>query len=99
MNAHALESIVVAVVVAAAAWQALGQLAPRARAGILARLAKALDRGALAPAAARLRRLLPSPQAGSGGSCGSGCSSCGTCAPSPKPRVATITVHRRGDGR
>ena len=79
ISALALQELVVALCVVAAAMYALRKLLPRLSAGLLRAVARVFDRLGQPSLAARLR---PARVAASG--CGSGCNTCGSC-DSPKP--------------
>jgi hypothetical protein len=84
-----LQSLVVALVVAACAWVAFARYAPRTAWRLQAWVAFAFERPGRPAWAKRIgARLRPAVPAVTG--CGSGassaCSSCGSCAPDPAPR-------------
>jgi hypothetical protein len=76
-----VQGVVIAVVVAAAAYVAFRKLLPKTSVRVMARVSATLNREGRPGAVRALgRRLQP---AAATGSCGDGCGSCGSCGPAP----------------
>ena len=91
MSAFAIiQALVIGVIVALSAWQALRKLLPGTSKRMHSALARRLDRPGRAAAVRALGRWLQPAEAKSGGcGTGDGCSTCGGCAPA-KPVAEAV---------
>jgi hypothetical protein len=86
-----VQGVIIALVVAVAAYVAFRKLLPRTSTRVMARISASLNHEGRSAALRSLgRRMQP---AAATGSCGDGCGSCGSCGPTPPARSEAQPLH------
>jgi len=86
-----VQGVIIALVVAVAAYVAFRKLLPRTSTRVMARISASLNHEGRSAALRSLgRRMQP---AAATGSCGDGCGSCGSCGPTPPVKSEAQPLH------
>ncbi|PTR30145.1 hypothetical protein C8J98_107282 [Luteibacter sp. OK325] len=91
-----VQGVIIALVVAVAAYVAFRKLLPKTSTRVMARISATLNHDGRSAALRSLgRRMQP---AAATGSCGDGCGSCGSCGPAPSVKTEAQPLHFKPRG-